>query len=319
MTKSVTKTLAFSGGDVGEHHYRQWRPAKPIGWLHIMHGMAEHSARYADLAGFLNKRGVMVTAGDHRGHGLTGSSANSLYHFADNNGWTQMLDDQWQLITHIAKRQKMPLIILGHSMGSFMANHFCQRYGKQLNMQTDGQLCGLILSASNYDSVAAFKVAAAIARVERHRLGPRNMSPILEQLSFGTFNRAFKPNRTTKDWLSSDPSVVDSYIADPWCGGPISTQSWYDFLTGLAELTCPKALSQLDSNLPVYLIAGNLDPVGKQGKGVIRLKEKLLQAGSKQVDLRLYQGGRHEMLNETNHAEVYQDIDTWLQTYYSRG
>ena len=319
MTKSVTKTLTFSSGDAGEHHYHQWRPVKPFGWLHIMHGMAEHSARYADLADFLNRRGIMVTAGDHRGHGLTGSAAKSLYHFADSNGWSQMLDDQWQLITHIAKQQKMPLVILGHSMGSFMANHFCQHYGKQLNLANDGQLRGLILSASNYDSPAAFKIAAALATIERRRLGPRNISPILEQLSFGAFNRAFKPNRTAKDWLSSDHNVVDTYIDDPWCGGAISTQSWYDFLTGLAELSAPTALSQLEPSLPIYLFAGDLDPVGKQGKGVLRLKNSLLQAGSQQVDLKLYEGGRHEMINETNRTEVYQDIFSWLKTHCSCG
>ena len=133
MSKGERKTLAFSSGEASEHYYHEWAPKKPTGWLHIMHGMAEHGARYGDLAEFLNQQGIMVTAGDHRGHGLTGRAVDSLYHVADNNGWNQMVDDQWQLINHIAAENDLPLIILGHSMGSFMANHLCQRYAAELD------------------------------------------------------------------------------------------------------------------------------------------------------------------------------------------
>lgn len=313
MANGQQKTLAFNSGDAGDHHYHQWSTKEPIGWLHIMHGMAEHGARYADLAGFLNQQGIMVTAGDHRGHGLTGSAVDSLYHVADNDGWNQMVDDQWQLINHIAAEHDLPLVILGHSMGSFMATHFCQRYAKELASK---QLRGLILSGSNYDAPGAFKVVAGLAKIERLRLGGRNISNLLETLSFGAFNRAFKPNRTEKDWLSRDHGVVDTYIADPMCGGAISTQSWYDFLRGLAQLFTPKALAQIDKELPVYLFAGELDPVGKQGKGVKKFREMLKRAGIKQVDLKLYAEGRHEMINETNRTEVYGDILKWLQARF---
>ena len=313
MANGQQKTLAFNSGDAGNHHYHQWPTKEPIGWLHIMHGMAEHGGRYADLAGFLNQQGIMVTAGDHRGHGLTGSAVDSLYHVADNDGWNQMVDDQCQLIGHIATEHDLPLVILGHSMGSFMATHFCQRFAKEL---TSKQLKGLILSGSNYDAPAAFKVFAGLAKIERLRLGGRKISNLLETLSFGAFNRAFKPNRTEKDWLSRDHGMVDTYIADPMCGGAISTQSWYDFLSGLAQLFTPKALAQIDKELPVYLFAGELDPVGKQGKGVKKFQEILQQIGIEQVDLKLYAKGRHEMINETNRTEVYDDILKWLQARF---
>tara|TARA_B110000046_G_scaffold184626_1_gene223630 strand:- start:2155 stop:3096 length:942 start_codon:yes stop_codon:yes gene_type:complete len=310
MANGQQKTLAFNSGDPGQHYYRQWSPKKPIGWLHIMHGMAEHSARYADLAQFLNQKGIMVTAGDHRGHGLTGKAVDSLYHVADNNGWNQMVDDQWQLIDSVAAEHDLPLTILGHSMGSFMAIHVCQRYTKEL---TSRRLKGLILSGSNYDAPGAFKVVAGLAKIERLRVGGRNISTLLETLSFGAFNRAFRPNRTEKDWLSRDHEQVDIYISDPMCGGAISTQSWYDFLTGLAQLFTPKAMAQIDKELPVYLFAGELDPVGKQGKGVKKLKQILQKAGIQTVDLKLYAEGRHEMVNETNRNEVYGDVLKWLQ------
>lgn len=313
MANGQQKTLAFSSGDAGDHYYHEWSTTKPIAWLHIMHGMAEHGARYADLARFLNQHDIMVTAGDHRGHGHTGSAADSLYHFGDNDGWNQMVDDQWQLIDHIATEHDLPLIILGHSMGSFMATHFCQRYAQAL---TGKSLKGLILSGSNYDAPGAFKIVAGLAKIERIRLGGRHISSLLETLSFGAFNRAFKPNRTQKDWLSRDHKQVDTYIADPMCGGPISTQSWYDFLRGLAQLFSKKALAQIDKELPVYLLAGELDPVGKQGKGVKKFQTILQQIGVKQVDLKLYAEGRHEMINETNRTEVYEDILKWLQAHF---
>jgi len=294
------------------HYYYQWEAEKPLAWVHIMHGMAEHGARYLDLAKFLNNQGITVTADDHRGHGITGSKANSLYHIADNDGWNKLLDDQWQLIGHIAQTQSVPLILLGHSMGSYMALGFCQKYGKNFNNHFPTPLSGLALSGSGYNSPIISKIARSLAFIERLRLGRKKACPILEQLSFGQFNRQFQPTRTAKDWICSDPSVVDAYIQDPCCGGAISTQSWFDFLAGLGELFTISALEKLDKNLPIYLFSGDLDPVGNRGKGVAKLKQILLQLGVLEVQMRLYSGGRHEMLNEVNRDKVFSDLLDWL-------
>ena len=306
------KTITFSAGEPGDCYYHEWpldEPQQAKGWVHIMHGMAEHSARYAGLAAYLNQQGFHVTADDHRGHGKTAEANSNLYHFADNDGWNQMVDDQLQLIEHLGQGNQLPLIILGHSMGSFLAMHVCQRYADKLA----GRLQGLVLSGSNYAPPWFCRTASQIARVERARLGGRSVSTLLETMSFGAFNNAFKPTRTEKDWISSDPAVVDTYIADPHCGGAISTQSWYDFLRGLAELAAPKAMAKINSDLPIYIFSGALDPVGGQGKGVKKLEEMLKQAGVKQVNRRLYEGGHHEMLNEKNNTEVYADLATWLE------
>lgn len=312
MSAGERKTLVFSSGESGEHHYYQWRPEHPVAWIHIMHGMSEHGARYAELADFLCQQGILVTAGDHRGHGQTGKSMNSSYHIADSDGWEQMVDDQWQLLNHIEDRLHLPFIILGHSMGSFMATRFCQKYSQQIADAFNHKLCGLILSGSSYDSPAFFKSISYFARFERWRLGLRHPSNVLEKLSFGSFNNAFKPNRTPSDWLSRDEKVVDDYIADYYCGAPLSTQSWCDFLAGMADLSSPNAMALIDKSLPIYLIAGALDPVGKQGEGVEKLQKILLEAGIKRVDLRLYQEARHEILNETNRSEVFNELLAWV-------
>jgi alpha-beta hydrolase superfamily lysophospholipase len=309
-------SIAFTTGDPGTYYYHQWpvqsSDQQPRAWVHIMHGMSEHSARYQHLAEFLNLHGYMVTADDHRGHGKTGDANGNLYHLAENNGWNQMIDDQWQLIEYIGAQNNLPLIILGHSMGSFMATRFCQTYANKIQHRFAGRLKGLALSGSNYAPPLACKIVAAIAKIECLRLGKSSTSKLMEKLALGSFNDKFKPNRTAKDWLSSDETVVDSYIADHYCGGAISTQSWYDFFTGLADLAAPQSMAKIHKNLPIYIFSGAMDSVGGQGEGVKKLHTALETAGIEEISCKLYPDGRHEMLNETNKLEVYGDLLGWL-------
>ena len=311
-------SIAFTTGDPGTYYYNQWQvrtsDQQPKAWVHIMHGMSEHSARYQHLAEFLNQQGYMITADDHRGHGKTGDANGNLYHLADNNGWNQMIDDQWQLIEHIGAQNDLPLIILGHSMGSFMATRFCQTYANKIQHRFADRLKGLVLSGSNYAPPLACKIVAAIAKIECLRLGKNSTSELMEKLAIGTFNDKFKPNRTAKDWLSSDKTVVDTYIADPYCGGALSSQSWFDFFRGLADLAATQAMAKIPKNLPFYLFSGAMDPVGGQGAGIEKLATVLKDAGIEDISCKLYPGGRHEMLNETNKLEVYGDLLDWLDS-----
>lgn len=311
-------SIAFNSGDPGDYFYHQWpvQPGqKPKAWIHIIHGMAEHSARYQHLAEYLNQHGYIVSADDHRGHGKTGDANGNLYHLADNNGWDQIIDDQYQLLDHIAEQQDLPLIILGHSMGSFMATRFCQLFrnkGIRLEGKLKDRLKGLVLSGSNYAPPWTCKIVAAIAKIERLRLGRNSVSNLMENLALGSFNDGFKPCRTDKDWISSDQAVVDSYIADPFCGGAISTQFWYDFFVGLGHMSAFREMAKIDPELPIYLFSGALDPVGGQGEGVKKLAAVLEDAGIRDIACKLYPEGRHEMLNETNKLEVYGDLLEWL-------
>jgi alpha-beta hydrolase superfamily lysophospholipase len=288
-----------------------WSVDNAKGWVHIMHGMSEHGWRYDHVAKKLNDAGFNVSADDHRGHGLTGKSVGSLGHLADHNGWDKMVSDQAEIITHLQQQWSQPLTILGHSMGSFLATRLVQQYANKFT----NQLKGLVLSGSNYSPPLLFRIASVIAAFERWRQGPLAQSKLLDQLSFGSFNNNFKPARTPKDWISSDPAVVDEYIADPLAGHGISNQFWFDFLTGLAELSKPGSMAQIDKELPIYLFAGDKDPVGKQGQGVIALQKVLKRAGSKQVECRLYPNARHEMLNEPNKQEVISDLLVWINKW----
>ena len=301
--------LAAKGDDNIKLMVHVWPSVEPRvkGWVHIMHGMSEHGGRYQATAKWLNSQGFHVSADDHRGHGLTGKQQGHLGHMADHNGWQKCLADQTHIMQSLAANWKQPLIVLGHSMGSFMATQWVQEQGRQLS-----QLKGLILSGSNYGAPWFFRIAAGLAAIERTRLGRQGNSKLLHALSFGSFNSRIHPKRTEKDWICTQEDVVDAYIADPLAGQEISTQFWFDFLHGLADLSEPDAMLQIPNQLPVYIFAGAMDPVGKYGKGIAALEKALRLAGKQYITSHIYPQGRHEMLNEVNVEQVRADISAWL-------
>lgn len=282
------------------------------GWVHIMHGMSEHGARYAETAQWLNDLGFHVSADDHRGHGLTAQGQaeqgqGHLGHMGDHNGWRKCVLDQTHIMQTIGEHWTQPLYVLGHSMGSFMATQWVQEQSRQIP-----QLKALLLSGSNYGAPWFFRIAAGIAAIERTRQGKEGRSALLDKLSFGPFNSRIHPKRTPKDWICTLPEVVDAYIADPMAGQLISNQFWFDFLHGLADLSEPDAMMQIPNDLPIYIFAGAMDPVGKYGKGIVALQKALRLAGKKCITSHIYPQGRHEMLNEVNKQQVREDIEAWL-------
>ncbi|MNM87923.1 hypothetical protein D3C81_1001170 [compost metagenome] len=172
-------------------------------------------------------------------------------------------------------------------------------------------LQGAILSGSNFQPVALYRAASLIARLECWRQGPSGRSALIEWLSFGSFNKAFKPARTAFDWLSRDPAEVDKYANDPLCGFRCTNQLWLDLLGGLQQISKPANLAQVDPNLPVLIIGGECDPVSA-GKRLNELCVAFRRAGNQLVQLKLYAQARHEVLNETNREEVTADVIAWL-------
>jgi alpha-beta hydrolase superfamily lysophospholipase len=275
----------------------------------IAHGMAEHSGRYARLAQALVAAGFAVYAHDQRGHGKTAEHG-VLGHYADSDGWQKVVGDLASINHHIRQQYpQAPIFLLAHSMGSYI--------GQAYLMQHSCSLQGAILSGSNYQPPALYRAASLIARFERWRQGPTGRSALLDFLSFGSFNKAFKPNRTASDWLSRDPVEVDKYINDPLCGFRCTNQYWIDFLAGLQQITPRGSLLQIDSNLPLLLIGGACDPVS-EGKRLDDLANALSNAGANQLHLKIYPQARHELLNETNRDEVTADLITWLEQALTR-
>ena len=285
---------------------RRWDSvAQPRGAVHILHGMAEHAGRYARLAGRLNGAGFVVWAHDHRGHGLNPTAPVGLGHFGDRDGWRALADDAWTVSEHMLETFRgIPLILFAHSMGSFL--------GQTLMGERGTAYRGVVLSGTNGPPGAQELVARGLAHAQRLALGARSPGTWLAAAVMGTYNRHLAPNRTPADWLSRDDAEVDAYLADPLCGFTLTAQSWLDFLSGKGVLGDPRHVRRIPTALPVHIIAGTRDPVGEDGRGVERLLRVYQEAGLSRVTHRLYDGARHELVNETNRDEVTLDLIAWL-------
>jgi alpha-beta hydrolase superfamily lysophospholipase len=296
-------TFTLTVPDGAALHIYRWLPdAAPKAVVQIAHGLSEHAGRYARLAEALTGAGYAVYAGDHRGHGRTAKTSQELGFFAKHNGWGKCVEDMWQLNRRIAAdHPELPIVLLGHSMGSFMAQHFISEHG--------ADLAGVVLSGSNGKPPAIAAIGKLIARVERLRLGAHGRSALLSALGFGAFNKAFAPARTPFDWLSRDAAEVDKYIADPLCGAEASTQLWIDLLDGLGEIAKPSRQARIRKDLPIYIISGSKDPVGVK---LVQLLAAYRRAKLTRVSHRFYPEGRHELFNETNRDAVTGELLTWL-------
>ena len=296
--------LTLSTHDAQMLHVNHWfadQPAKAV--VLLAHGMAEHSLRYAKLAEHLLAHGVALYGLDQRGHGQSANNA-ALGHYADHNGWEKVVEDIASLRQLIKQRHPtLPVILLGHSMGSYIAQAYLMKYSHHVQ--------GAILCGSNYQSRWLYRAARILAGLERWRLGPTGRSQLINRLSFGSFNQAFKPNRTEFDWLSRDAEQVDLYVTDPLCGFVCTTQMWCDFLDGLVQISSVKALESIRADLPVLIIGGEQDPVSA-GVRLKHLAHALSQAGLSNVSLKIYPKARHELFNESNRAEVFNDLTHWL-------
>lgn len=307
----IRKDFVFKSEDGTDVFVYNWLPddgVKTKGIVQISHGMAETAKRYERFAELLTENGYIVYANDHRGHGKTAKTIEDLGYLADEDGFNWLVKDLHKL-TNIIKKENdsMPLFLFGHSMGSFAGQKYIMLNGNELD--------GLILSGSNGKQGIILNVGTIVAKREVKKNGRKAKSTKLDKLSFGGFNKEFKPNRTDFDWLSRDNDEVDKYMDDPFCGTVFTAGYFYDFLTGLKEIEDEDNLRMIPKDLPIYIFSGDKDPVGKFGKGVINLVNRYKKYGVKDISYKLYKDGRHEMLNEINRDEVMDDIINWLDNH----
>lgn len=277
----------------------------PRGLVQILHGLAEHGERYARFADALTAEGWAVIGHDHRGHGKSAASEADLGHFADQDGWRRLLEDVRAVRAY--GRDRVPdgeLVLFAHSMGTFVA----------LTEQIDapGSIDKLVLSGGNCGGGLLVSAGLRIAKLERFRQGARGRSALIDKMSFGSFNDAFKPVRTPFDWLSRDPVEVDKYVDDPRCGFRGTNQLWIDLIGALIELGRADRLARLPPDLPIRMFCGDADPVSNGGAGVRKLGEQLRAAGVRDVTVEVYPGGRHESLNDTHREQVTRDVLGWI-------
>ena len=293
-------------------HACLWIPDEKIkfrGVLQIAHGVAEQIGRYDDFARYLNQQGIVVAGHDHLGHGQSLPEGGIPVYFGEENGWTHAVDDIHGLHEILAKRfKRLPHLIMGHSMGSFLTRTYLIRY--------PGEKKVAIIMGTGWQPGYMLTGGSLIAKRFYYKNGGSSTSDFVTALAFGGYNRAFAPNRTGFDWLSADPENVDRYIADPLCGADATVGLFRDMLGGIRFNQKPANLKKMDTSMPVLFIAGEDDPVGAMGKGVKRSCAAFQKAGMQDVTLKLYPGLRHEILNEKPMQQtVYADIHDWLSRY----
>jgi alpha-beta hydrolase superfamily lysophospholipase len=252
--------------------------------VQIAHGMAEHAKRYDHVAEILNRAGLHVYANDHRGHGMTATRSDSVGDFGS-AGWNALVDDM-VLLTHIAReRERLPVILLGHSMGSFAAQQYI--------LEHSDEIAAVALSGS----VATDMLAA---------------EPMTDG-DLTALNKQFEPARTPFDWLSRDLAQVDAYVADPLCGFKLKPESLMSLGMSAMRLADLKELRRIRNDLPIYIFAGDADPVNRKLEWLKPLAERYRASGIKDVAERYYPDARHEVLNETNRDEVMRDLLAWIE------
>lgn len=315
---SPTSTFTLTTPDGVDLFVYCWLPNggpkndQPKAVVQIAHGLAEHAGRYARLAAVLNSAGYAVYANDHRGHGRTVKSAGDLGFFAERDGWRKCLADLWQLNRRIAAiHPGLPIVLLGHSMGSTLAEQFMGDHGDAL--------AGVVLSGANGKPTSLAKIGGVIARAERARMGARGTSKLVQSLTFDAFNKKFAPTRTAFDWLSRDPAEVDKYVADPLCGFSATVQLWLDLLEGWAAVSRAAHRKRVPKALPLYLIAGGRDPVSGNTHQLEPWMTEYRAAGLVNMTHKLYPEARHELFNETNRDDVTGDLVRWLEQVVARG
>jgi len=282
---------------------------KTRGAVHINHGMGEHSTRYLRFATALSEAGFAVFAHDHRGHGGTTAPDAPKGVFAARDGFQRVIEDALAVNAHIHDEIDGPVIVFGHSMGSIIALNFALRHPERID--------GLCCWNAGVETGALAAISKIILGAEKLVKGRDKPSNIARALTFETWNKAFKPNRTYFDWLSRDNAEVDKYIADPDCGFEISIGLWIDLLKGVYFGADDKNLKALRTDLPVHVQGGGADECSNKGRDMAHLAERLTRAGLSDVTLNILPGARHESVNETNRDEITANFVSWLEARFS--
>ncbi|MDR0662945.1 MAG: lysophospholipase [Spirochaetaceae bacterium] len=314
----LEQTSWFETRDNVKLFLRRWTPDDgiPRGVVQIVHGMAEHGLRYAETAAYLCGRGYAVWAADMRGHGRTadlGVNPADLGglagHCADNKAFSKILLDVEKINSEIQKvYPALPLFLLGHSWGSFIVQGYMETFNKR-------RLSGCILSGTKGPGGAFVGFGASFMTFFAAVKGVRRYSAFAQSLADGAYNKFFRPNRTTLDWLSRDEAEVDAAIADTLRCRYCSAGFYRDMARALQRIHRKRNIERINRNLPVYLFSGNADPVGGMGTEPTALVDIYRKMGMKDIEFVLYPGGRHEPLHETNREEVMRNLCIWLDKH----
>lgn len=282
----------------------------PKARVHIIHGLAEHSRRYDRFAKYLQSQGYVVTLHDQRGHGKTAIENGNTYGYLGQSAtFDQLVDDTFEVNqAYQQQNPDLPLVLLGHSMGSFVARRYIQLYGSTLS--------GVVLSGTGSNSELTAHAAIALAAYREDKYPEEQPDELLNSLVFGNYSKQF-PDEGEFSWLSRDTVSVSDYGEDEACGFVPTAQMFRVVLEGMNSIEAPEFLLNIPNELPILLISGTDDLVGNRAKGVWKVAKQFDKANQRQVTVQLFEGGRHEMLQETNYKQVYTTIVEWMKKHES--
>ncbi len=290
-------------------YFQSWTPSNPDnikGIFQIVHGMAEHGDRYEEFAKFLTGLGFAVYVADHIGHGRSVKSDDDLGYFGEKDGWISFVEDAHS-VTLRAKKEfpGVPVILFGHSMGSFVVRNYITKYADDIDATI---ICGT--SGPNPAAGMGIFLAETVAKIK----GSKHKSKLINSIAFGSYNKkCASAGDNGFGWLTTDKAIVKKYNEDPYCGFLFTVKGFKDLFSVLDSVSKKEWYEKVPSNLPIFLISGKEDPVGSYGSGVEKVYNDLLNTGHKKVTIKLYDRMRHEILNEFGKEEVMINIAQWCQ------
>ena len=288
-------------------HAVEWLPdGKPKAILQIAHGVTEYILRYEEFAEFLTEKGIAVIGNDHIGHGTSIAEGAERMYFGTEGSWDWVVEDIKKCLD-ITKNKfpNMPYCLLGFSLGSFLARTYLTKYPGTLN--------GAIIMGSGQLPPFQISIAKFMVNNEAQKVGEDHTSPTIQKLSYETYNKYFAPNRTKYDWLCASTTSLDEYIKDTMRGEDFTAGLFRELLNGMAFTAKQSNIEKIDKNMPILFLSGDKDPVGEQGKGVIKAYDCFKKAGIKDVNMKLYPGLRHDILREDCRQDIFEDIYNWMK------
>lgn len=291
-------------------HGMKWLPDRECtkAVLQITHGMQEYIGRYTEFAQFLAGKGIAAVGHDHLGHGDSVASPSEYGYFTDSRPSDTLIKDMHTVRKQIQKEYKdLPYFMLGHSMGSYMLRKYITKYSKGL--------AGAVIVGTGSMPDGLMILGMGICRFLAGRYGWNYRSRLVKSLSFlGPYRRYDVTGRDIRrNWLTRDLEIAKRFYRDPKCTFDFTVNGYFGLMQAVYYDNQPKYIEEIRKSLPLFLVSGDADPVGDMGRGVKKVYRQYKRAGISDVSMKLYQGGRHEILNETDRDLVYEDIYGWLQ------
>ena len=300
------RTFLSSDGitDVAYYVYKP-KSGDVKGIIQLCHGMCEYLLRYEHLARTLCKKGFIFCGNDHLGHGYTAECDEDLGFTAEGGGGAFLVKDA-RTLTEIMKIDypSLPVVLMGHSMGSFVARLYIEHYSDEID-------AAIIVGTGGPEAPAA--LGKKLAQIIIVKEGERARSALLDKLAFGSYNKKFKKETVPHAWLTRDEEVRERYNEDKFCNYKFTARGFYDLFDMLEAVSKKSWAKKIRSDLPILIMSGDKDPVGNYGKGVRKVYDRLADAGMEDVTLRLYVDCRHELFNELNKEVVIKNTVDWIE------